>query len=62
MLIFRFEWKRKRKYILIWAATLAGLYLLHDASVLWLLKRWKLCLWNLHREAFLKRLVFLWSY
>ena len=23
MLIFRFEWKRKRKYILIWAATLA---------------------------------------
>ena len=35
MLIFRFEWKRKRKIYSDLGRNSCGLYLLHDASVLW---------------------------
>ena len=57
MLIFRFEWKRKRKYILIWAATLAVCIFSMTPVYYGMIETV-----DLHREAFLKRLVFLWSY
>lgn len=62
MLIFRFEWKRKRKYILIWAATLAVCIFSMTPVYYGMIETVETLLWNLHREAFLKRLVFLWSY